>query len=148
MPMSKCADVQIELRLDQINFVFVNFFPCAGFPLKNNSTSISNPVGLLDFGNRPEFHKYAFYVQRRRTINRIEHYFDQGRINKPLLCRRGSINMAAISLPDVRDAVPSDLRPGLYFDQGRNKKTPSLQKGFNKYGSYLLSRIVVQYHRP
>ena len=29
-----------------------------------------------------------------------------------------------------------------------HKKTPSLQKGFNEYGSYLLSRIVVQYHRP
>ena len=30
-----------------------------------------------------------------------------------------------------------------------HKKSLSLLKGFfNKYGSYLLSRIVVQYHRP
>ena len=32
---------------------------------------------------------------------------------------------------------------------GRNKKKPRQKcQGFNEYGSYLLSRIVVQYHRP
>jgi hypothetical protein len=28
------------------------------------------------------------------------------------------------------------------------QKTPTKLSGFNKYGSYLLSRILVQYHRP
>ena len=37
----------------------------------------------------------------------------------------------------------------IWCDQVFKKKAPSNKRqGFNEYGSYLLSRIVVQYHRP
>ena len=41
--------------------------------------------------------------------------------------------------------IPSNVREEYY----KNKKRVSLGHSFkNKYGSYLLSRILVQYHRP
>ena len=33
-------------------------------------------------------------------------------------------------------------------DQVSTKKPRLYSQGFNKYGSYLLSRMIVQYHRP
>ena len=37
---------------------------------------------------------------------------------------------------------------GVWLLTGPNKKPHPEGMGFKEYGSYLLSRIVVQYHRP
>jgi hypothetical protein len=52
------------------------------------------------------------------------------------------------SRPAVYGTLRSTKHEGTQLPSG-HKKTLSQVKGFsNKYGSYLLSRILVQYHRP
>jgi hypothetical protein len=71
----------------------------------------------------------------------------QGKKKSRLIKDRASINMAATYSPALWCSTIGP-KSGLNL-WTRQKKAPSNKRqGFNKYGSYLLSRIVVQYHRP
>ncbi len=55
------------------------------------------------------------------------------------------LNLAATCYPIMARAVMAHYHS---FNTGKKKASHISVRRLNEYGSYLLSRIVVQYHRP